>query len=86
MLRVIEGGLSEGPMASAPADGDVRREAALRLREAGYDEAAARSFVTGRPMPEALRYLKLQIDFAAAALQRLNPVPSDFRDAKYWPG
>ena len=47
MLRLIEGGLSDGPMARAPADGDaVRREAARRLREAGYDEAATRSFVT----------------------------------------
>lgn len=86
MLRLIEGGLSDGPMARAPADGDaVRREAARRLREAGYDEAATRSFVTSRPMPEALKYLKLQIDFAAEALKRLDPVPPDFRDEKYWP-
>jgi hypothetical protein len=86
MFRVIDGGLGGATIVKGPADAeDVRREAARRLKLAGYDEAQTRSFVTGRPLPEGLKYLKLQMDFAAAALLKRTSVPADFRDQKYWP-
>lgn len=86
MFRVIEGGLGGATVIRGPADADdISREAARRLREAGYDEALTRSFATGRSVPEGLKYLKLQIDFARAALARRSPTPSDYRDDKYWP-
>jgi hypothetical protein len=86
MFRVIEGGLGGATIVKGPADAeDVRREAARRLRVAGYDDAATRSFVTGRPLPDGLKYLKLQMEFSAAALAKLSPVPADFRDDRYWP-
>ena len=86
MFRVIEGGLGGATIVKGPADADdVRREAARRLKMAGYDEGQTRSFVTGRPLPDGLRYLKLQMDFAAAALLKMSPIPADFRDRKYWP-
>ena len=86
MFRVIEGGLGGVTIIKGPADGDdVRREAVRRLKVAGYDEALTRSFVTGKPLAEHLKYLKLQMDFAAAVLMKLSPVPADFRDDRYWP-
>ena len=86
MFRVIEGGLGGATVIRGPADADdIAHEAARRLREAGYDEAVVRSFVTGRSIPESLKYLKLQMDYARAALARRSPTPSDFRDDKYWP-
>ena len=86
MFRVIEGGLGGATVIRGPADADdISREAARRLKAAGYDEAVARSFATGRGVPEGLKYLKLQTDYAKAALARRSPTPSDFRDDKYWP-
>lgn len=86
MFRVIEGGLGGATIVRGPADGeDVLREAARRLKAAGYDEAQTRAFVTGKPVPERLKYFRLQIDYAAAALRRRSPVPADFREDKYWP-
>ena len=86
MFRVIEGGLGGATIVKGPADAeDVRREAARRLKVAGYDDAQTRSFVAGRPVPAGLKYLKLQMDFAAAALVRMSPVPADFREDRYWP-
>lgn len=86
MFRVIEGGLGGATVIHAPAGADdISREAARRLRDAGYDDALARSFVSGRAVPEGLKYLKLQMDQARAALSRRSPTPPDFRDDKYWP-
>ena len=49
MFRVIEGGLGGATIVKGPADAeDVRREAARRLKVAGYDDAQTRSFVAGR--------------------------------------
>lgn len=91
-LRVIEGGLSEAAdarvtVASArrPSREDVRREAVRRLRESGYHSSYVREFATGAPAPEALRYLKMQLDFAAETLSRLDPIPHDFSADAYWP-
>lgn len=86
MFRVIEGGLGGATIVRGPTDGDdIRREAARRLKAAGYDDAVARGFVTGRALPERLKYLHLQMNYAAAALMRRSPIPADFRDDKYWP-
>ncbi len=64
---------------------DVRKEAARRIDESGYHLSRIREFATGAPMPAALRYLRMQIDFAAEALVRLDPIPADFRSDSYWP-
>ena len=67
----------------SPADVDAearRRKAALKL-----DEWQMREYVTGRQMPEGIRHLALQIDFAANAISRLSPIPADFADDIYWP-
>lgn len=79
---VIEGGRQAG---GVPTPEDVRREAARRIKAAGFEEAAVREFMTGRPMPDALRYFKLKVEFASEALARLLPIPSDFRADRYWP-
>jgi len=37
------------------------------------------------PMPAVLKYLAMQIDFAAEAISRLDPIPADYRSDLYWP-
>jgi hypothetical protein len=39
----------------------------------------------GVPMPPAFQYFAMQIDFAADAICRLDPIPADFRSDLYWP-
>ncbi|WP_152046976.1 hypothetical protein [Aureimonas psammosilenae] len=60
-------------------------EAARRLRRSGYEEWAAREKATGVPMPASMRYLKMQIEFAAERLKLLDPLPEDFRADIFWP-
>ena len=91
-LRVIQGGLSMDAGAGArqdensqPGKDDVAREAARRLAESGYHLSRLKEFATRAPMPAGLKYLKIQIDFAGAALSRLDPIPADFRSDGYWP-
>lgn len=45
----------------------------------------ARERLTGMPIPPALKYYRLQIDFAVAALSRLDPCPVDYVSDMYWP-
>jgi hypothetical protein len=78
---LIEGGRRE----AAPTPEDVAREAARRIKAAGFDEAAVRAFMTGRGMPDWLRYFKLKVEFAGQAIARLSPIPTDFRSDRYWP-
>ncbi|OWV86411.1 hypothetical protein ATY78_23420 [Rhizobium sp. R635] len=92
IFKVIEGGRGQAARADVyheadcgPSRDDVRREAARRLDESGYHISRVREFATGAPMPTALRYLSLQIDFVAEALSRLDPIPLDFRSDAYWP-
>lgn len=92
MFKVIEGGRGRAvEMDERPAEGrapsleDVRREAVRRLGENGYHLSRMREFATGSPMPAALKYLSLQIEFAAEALSRLDPIPEDFCSDGYWP-
>jgi len=91
-FKVIEGGRGQATErddlpgeAFGPNREDVRREAARRLGESGYQLSRVREFATGSPMPAALKYLSMQIEFAAEALSRLDPIPEDFRSDGYWP-
>ncbi|MGO7428312.1 hypothetical protein ACCT09_53520, partial [Rhizobium ruizarguesonis] len=68
-----------------PSKDDVRREAARRLNESGYHLSRIREFATGVPMLASLKYLSLQIDFAAETLSRHDPIPEDFHADGYWP-
>lgn len=89
-LRVIEGGLSSAGQRDSqtsdrgPEREDIRREAARRLSASGYHRSCVMESL-GVPMPSALQYLAMQIDFAADAIGRLDPIPADFRSDLYWP-
>ncbi len=92
MFKVIEGGRGQAAQMverpeedGRPSRDDVRREAARRLNESGYHPSRIREFATGVPMLASLKYLSLQIDFAAESLSRLDPIPEDFRADGYWP-
>jgi hypothetical protein len=64
---------------------DVQDEARRRLKSLKMDEWQVREFVTGTPMPDTVRHLALQIEFAAQAIGRLSPIPADYADDVYWP-
>lgn len=64
---------------------DVEAEARRRLKAIKLDEWRTREFITGRPMPEDVRHLAMQVDFAAKAIARLSPIPADFDSDVYWP-
>lgn len=64
---------------------DVQAEARRRLRKLKVEEWRVREFVTGAPMPDNVRHLAMQIEFASQAIARLSPIPADFADDLYWP-
>lgn len=64
---------------------DVAHEARCRKSAIGLDEWRLNEFVSGTPMPERITQLCQQIEFAATALTRMSPIPSDFADDLYWP-
>lgn len=64
---------------------DVEREARRRLKALKVEEWRVREFVTGAPMPDSVRHLALQIEFAAQAIGRLSPIPADYAGDLYWP-
>jgi hypothetical protein len=64
---------------------DVEAEARRRLRLVKLNEWRTREFVTGQPMPDEIRHYALQVEFAAQAISRLLPIPSDFDSDVYWP-
>ncbi|MCF3642096.1 hypothetical protein LXM94_19185 [Rhizobium sp. TRM95111] len=72
--------LDPGPTRAA-----VQAEAQRRLTSAGYKAFRAREIATGRPVPAALRYLAMQIEFVADALSSRRRIPDDFDSDKYWP-
>jgi hypothetical protein len=81
MFKVIEGGLGQAAQMDdwseerrGPSKDDVRREAARRISESGYNMSRIREFATGVPMLAPLKYLSL-----------LDPIPEDFRSDGYWP-
>jgi len=90
-LRVIEGGLvaadqrGRGAESRRPDSEDVRREAARRLGASGYNRSRVMEFAAGVPMPAVLKYLAMQINFAAEAISRLDPIPVDYHSDLYWP-
>jgi hypothetical protein len=90
-LMVIEGGRAEEGgallerIAARPKAAAVHAEARRRIHLCGYDAWRVREFATGAAMPRAIRYLQMQITFAADALVRLEPIPEDFRADAYWP-
>ena len=64
---------------------DVEAEARRRLKAIRLDQWRTREFLTGTPMPDDIRQLALQIDYAAQAISRLSPIPEDFDSDVYWP-
>lgn len=64
---------------------DVQLEARRRLKSLRIEEWRVREFVTGTPIPDHIRHLALQIEFAAQAIGRLSPIPADYADDVYWP-
>lgn len=90
-LSVIEGGRGSARQSEHRARdawvraADVEAEAERRRREGRVTEWRVREYVTGTPMPPDIKYLELQIDFAARAICRLSPIPADFADDLYWP-
>ena len=87
-LLVIEGGRNAARLTAPtvrPTAADVHAEAMRRIGMAGYDTWRIRKFATGAAMPKALRYLQMQIAFAAETLARLERIPDDFRSDVYWP-
>ncbi|MFP3546705.1 hypothetical protein SB748_24950 [Rhizobium sp. SIMBA_035] len=86
-LRVIEGGLAVAGWENARQvdEAQVGKEGARRLRESGYDRLEARRRVTGLAVPRSLDYFRMQIEFVVSALSRLEPIPPDFRNDRYWP-
>ncbi len=89
-LAVIDGGLNSGDQkrwdrAEPIRPEDVEAEAARRMRDGRVNEWRVREFVTGHPMPPDIKYLELQINFAARAICKLSPIPADFADDLYWP-
>lgn len=89
-LTIIEGG--KGKAIANPADGlagptaeDVRREAERRIHACGYDDLRIRELATGAPIPIEIRYLRMQIEYAAQAIARFIKIPTDFTSDNYWP-
>jgi hypothetical protein len=75
---------SQSPSVSVLVE-DVEAEARRRLRAIKIHEWRTREFLTGQPMPEDVRHYALQVEFAAAAISRLSPIPQDFDSDVYWP-
>ena len=92
-FAVIEGGREwtepvrreSRPSMAAVLVEDVEAEARRRLRACRINEWRTREFITGRPMPDAIRHFAMQVEFAATAISRLSPIPHDFDDDIYWP-
>ena len=64
---------------------DVQYEARRRLKSLKIEEWRVREFVTGAPVPDNIRHLAMQIEYAAQAIGRLSPIPADYADDVYWP-
>jgi len=89
-LIVIEGGAGRRDKADVaspcrPTQDDVRKEAERRIHACGYDDWRVRELATGAPMPIEVRYLRMQIEYAAQAIARFVKIPADFTSDNYWP-
>lgn len=76
---------ASGPATESVLVEDVEAEARRRLRTCRLNEWRTREFVTGQPVPDHVRHFALQVEFAAVAISRLSPIPSDFDSDVYWP-
>ena len=89
VFMVIEGGRATTAVADLGYAGisriDVEQEAERRLNAIGYDRWERREQTIGMPVPREIKYLALQIGFAAKAIAGLRRIPSDFRSDIYWP-
>lgn len=89
-LTVIEGGAGQRGHTQTvplcrPTKDDVRKEAERRIHACGYDDWRVRELATGAPMPIEVRYLRMQIEYAAQAIARFVKIPADFTSDNYWP-
>lgn len=88
VFRVIQGGLTTPSVAEeacdTPTREDVHREAVRRLSALHY-EGWKRREAAGIAIPREVRYLAMQIEFAARAIAELSRIPTDFRSDSYWP-
>lgn len=90
-LTVIEGGRDstatsrETERGVHPTKDDVRKEAERRIHASGYDDWRVRELATGASMPIEIRYLRMQIEYAAQAIARFVNIPADFASDNYWP-
>ena len=88
VFKVIQGGLAMPSVAEEACDmptrEDVYREAARRLSALHYEGWKRREAV-GISIPREVRYLAMQIEFAAQAIAELKRIPKDFRSDSYWP-
>lgn len=93
---VIDGGKGTTPAGRAydgrdgaepvrPSARDVEAEATRRIRQTGFEEWRVRELATGVAMPATLRYVEMQIRFAAEVVSKLEQIPQDFRSDAYWP-
>lgn len=89
VFTVIEGGAVRDQSAAAidarPSRSDVEREATRRLMAINYQMWERREAVAGMPIPREVRYLAMQVRFAAQAIAALERIPPDFRSDCYWP-
>lgn len=81
----IAGAAADGPIRHSLKLDDIRREAARRKEVAEYSRLHTRFLATGVGIPTDIQHHVLQIDYVALALARLEPIPVDFRDDRYWP-
>ncbi|ODT65052.1 MAG: hypothetical protein ABS75_32945 [Pelagibacterium sp. SCN 63-23] len=76
----------DGPRRGRPVRAEeVESEAWRRKARLNLDEWRMREYVTGRPAPGRVTQLCREIELAAAALQRMSPIPADYADDVYWP-
>ncbi|RWX75695.1 hypothetical protein EPK99_18570 [Neorhizobium lilium] len=89
VFRVIEGGLAIAAPADTaceqPSREDVEHEAERRLRAINYQMWERREAVVGISMPREIKYLAMQVIFAAQAIASLRRIPQDFQADFYWP-
>ena len=85
LIQPTDGAAADGPIHCLPKLGDIRREAARRKELADYSRLHTRFLATGVGIPTDIQHHVLQIDYVALALARLEPIPKDFRDDRYWP-
>jgi len=83
-FSVIQGGAALTPGKSVQAV-DVIAECRRRIDAIGYPVARAKSLMTGVTVPSEIEYLRMQIEFVAASLAKVDTIAPDYMLDKYWP-